>query len=110
MRGQQYHLSVLAKPLVCLSQARPLQGAVVCICDREISRGRRRATGLPQTGPGGIRYIDRSMVCIEKLDGSDGVATPALPLLSRAEARRDMIIDRTSRISLVDPWFTGGRS
>jgi hypothetical protein len=50
------------------------------------------------------------MVCIEKMDGSDGVATPALPLLSRAEARRDMIFDRTSRISLVDPWFTGGRS
>lgn len=53
-------------------KARPLQGAVVGICDREISRGRRRAPGMPQVGLGGIRYIDRSMACIEESwQGSD---------------------------------------
>jgi hypothetical protein len=85
-----------------------LQGAVVCICDREISR-RHRVPGMPNCAAGLLvahhTSIDR---CCASNDGrgGDGVAMPATSLSPFHGVSTASCCSRIYHLPSHIPWFT----
>jgi hypothetical protein len=88
-------------PLISTCKAtrapRPLQGAVVCICDSEINQLAPPLCNRPAQ-LSLVVYIDRSMLCIERWDGQRGRCCYASSALSRG---LEPVCRRHCRYSIV---------